>query len=219
MVVGHFGVAFLARRAEPGISLGTAVLAAILVDLVCFVLLIAGVERFETVPGARLNRLVGHDIAYSHSLLMGVMSAALFAGVYFLVRRYPRGAWILFGLVLSHWVLDFVSHRPDMRLAPGVGPAFGLGLWNSLPAALAVEGGFWVLAMVVYVRATRARNWAGIYGFWPVAALLGLALYANITAGVGSDPVKAGINGLITFSLLVAWAYWMNRVRVLRTLE
>lgn len=30
----------------------------------------------------------------------------------------------------SHWVLDFVSHRLDMPLGPGIPGAFGLGLWN-----------------------------------------------------------------------------------------
>src|SRR5580704_5136121 len=130
MLVGHLGVGLIGKRVEPKISLGTWMLAVLLADFVCFPLLIAGVEGFPHGVG---------EIPYSHSLLMTTIWAALFAAAYFARRRYPRGAWLLFGAVLSHWVLDVISHRPDMRLAPGVTSAFGLGLWNSLPATLIVE--------------------------------------------------------------------------------
>src|SRR5687767_9569524 len=150
MLVGHLAVGLLGKRIAPKISLGTWTLAAFLADLITFPLLIAGVEHFEPVPGAQLNRTIGRDIVYSHSLLMTVVWGILFAAVYFLSRRYPRGALLLFLVVVSHWVLDVVSHRPDMRLAPGMDQVFGFGLWNSLPATLLVEGSLWLLAIVIY---------------------------------------------------------------------
>lgn len=213
MLVGHLAVGLVAKRIEPKVSLGTWVLAALLPDLIAFPLLIAGIEHFDPVPGATLNRTIGRDIVYSHSLLMDVVWGGLFAGAYFMRRRYPRGAWLLFGVVVSHWFLDLVSHRPDIALAPGVNKVFGLGLWNSLPATLIVEGGFWVLAVILYVRATRARNWAGVYVFWIGVLLLTLIWYSNIHAGMDPNPVKAGVGGLIAFSLVVAWAFWINRLR------
>ncbi len=212
MFVGHLGVGLIAKRIEPKVSLGTWMLAALLADLIAFCLIIAEIERFCAVPGVAQNRFVG-DIPYSHSLLMVAIWAALFAGVYFIRRRYPRGAWLLFAAVLSHWLLDFVSHRPDMQLGPGVDAAFGLGLWNSRPATWLIEGGFWLLALVVYVRATGAKKRVGIYAFWIGVVLLTLAWNNNITAGVDPNPVRAGIGGLILFSLMVAWAYWMDRLR------
>jgi len=145
MFVGHLSIGLIGKRAEPGISLGTWLLAVMLADLICFPLLIAGVEYFH---GA-----LGH-IPYSHSLLTNVIWGALFAAGYCLLRRYPRGAWLLFAGVLSHWVLDVISHRPDMQLSPGISNVWGLGLWNSVPGTLIVEGGFWLLAIIVYVRGT-----------------------------------------------------------------
>ena len=213
MFVGHLAAGLAAKRLEPRLSLGTLMLAVMLADLLTFPLMIAGVESFHILPGATQNRMTG-DIPFSHSLLMDAVWAALLATAYFVHRRYPRGAWVLFAAVLSHWLLDFVSHRPDMPLAPGTAARLGLGLWNSTPATLAVEGGFWLIALIVYVRDTSAKNRAGIYAFWPAIALLTLAWYGNITAGIDPNPVKAGISGLIFFSLMVAWAYWMNRVRV-----
>jgi hypothetical protein len=216
MFVGHLAVGMAVKRIEPKLSLGTTVLAAMLVDLVAFVFLIAGIEHFDAVPGAASNRMIGRDIVYSHSLLMGAAWGAVFAGVWFLRKRHLRGAWLLFAAVLSHWLLDLVSHRPDMPLAPGTHEVFGFGLWNSVPATLLVEGGAWLIAIVIYVRATRPKNRTGIFAFWIVAAMLTFMWYKNIAAGIDPNPVKAGIGGLIVFSMVAAWAYWINRLRLLR---
>src|SRR5215475_12828624 len=211
MIVGHLAVALIAKRIELKISLGTWTLAVMFADLLCFGFLIAGIEHFDVVPGVERNRFVARNIffAYSHSLLMNAIWAALFAAAYFLRRRYARGAWLLFAAVLSHWPLDFISHNPDMALAPGTSAVYGLGLWNSIPATLIIEGGFWLLVTILYVRAARPKKRAGIYAFWPVIAFITLLWYGNIKRGIDPNPVKAGINGLILCSLLVAWAYWV----------
>lgn len=176
MHVGHFAVGFVAKRIEPKLSLGTLVLAAVLSDILWAIFLIAGIEHVQFKPGrGAANYADAYDIALSHSLLMDVIWGALFAGFYFLRRRYPRGALILFAAVLSHWLLDFVAHRPDMSLAPGTHSFFGLGLWTSVPATIIVEGGFWLLAIILYARANRPLNRWGVYAFWSVAALLTLS--------------------------------------------
>jgi len=215
MLVGHLALGMVAKRFEPKISLGTWMLAVMLVDLICFAFLIAGIEHFDAEPGLTRGRFVFRNVyfVYSHSLLMNAIWAAMFATAYLLWRGYQRGAWLLPAAVLSHWPLDFVSHNPDMPLAPGASAVYGLGLWNSIPATLIVEGGFWVLAIILYVRATRPKKRAAHYAFWPVIAFLTLVWYGNITRGIDPNPVRAGINGLIFFSLVVVWAFWMNRLR------
>jgi hypothetical protein len=100
------------------------------------ILVAAGIERFRIATDVPRNRLIGENIVYSHSLFMDVPWGALLAAAYFLWRRHARGACILFAVVASHWLLDFVSHRPDMRIGPDIPGAFGLGLWNSMPARL-----------------------------------------------------------------------------------
>ena len=213
MFVGHFAVALLAKRADPKISLGTATFAATLADLICFVFLIAGIESFALVPAVKFNRAIGENIAWSHSLLMGIVWGAIFATLYFFWRRYWRGAWILLALVISHWVLDVISHRPDMQLAPGVPLKLGLGLWDSMPATLLVEFGLWLIAIVIYVRATRSKSTIGLLAFWIGIVILTLIGLSNPAAGINPDPVKAGIGGLVVFGSAIAWAYWMNRAR------
>ncbi len=214
MLVGHFAVGFVAKRVEPKLSLGTLVLAAMLADFLWGIFLLAGLEHVEFKPGmGAANYIAAFDVAWSHSLLMDAIWAALFAGAYLLRRRYPRGAWVIFMAVLSHWLLDFVAHKADMPLAPGRPGRFGLGLWTSIPATLIVEGGFWLLAIILYVRATHAKKRLGVYAFWIVIAFLTLAWYNNIAGPPPPNPHTAPIVSLIFFSLVVAWADWMNRLR------
>jgi membrane-bound metal-dependent hydrolase YbcI (DUF457 family) len=214
MLVGHIAVGLAAKRVTPRVSLGTTVLAALLPDLLWCVFLLAGIEHAALKPGrGAANYLAASEMAFSHSLSMDAAWGALLAGAYFLVRRYARGAWVLFAATTSHWLLDFVAHRPDMPLAPGIHRYFGLGLWNSVPATVAVEGGMWVAAVIIYVRATRAKSRAGVYGFWIVAIFLTLAWYGNITGRPPSSARAMALGSLVFFSLVVAWAYGMNRLR------
>ncbi|HTT61519.1 MAG TPA: metal-dependent hydrolase [Bryobacteraceae bacterium] len=214
MLVGHFAVGLAAKRMEPAISVGTLVLASMLADFLWCILLLAGIEHVQFQPGiGAANYIAASDIAISHSLLTDGLWAALLAAVYFLRRRSLRGAWVIFGAVLSHWVLDWISHRPDMPLSPGGHTYFGLGLWSSIPAAVIVEGGFWGLALVVYARATRPKNRMGVYAYWSIAALLTLAWYNNLAGPPPRNPRTAPVASLVFFSLAVAWAYWMNRLR------
>src|ERR1700733_2765179 len=105
---------------EPALSLGTCVFAAMLADVLAFILVAVGIEHFRIATDVQRNRLIGENIVYSHSLLMDILWGLLLAGAYFLWRRNARGAVILFAAVVSHWVLDVVSHRPDIPLGPGI---------------------------------------------------------------------------------------------------
>jgi membrane-bound metal-dependent hydrolase YbcI (DUF457 family) len=214
MFVGHFAVGLASKRVAPTISLGTLVLAAMLADLLWCLFLIAGIEHVEFRPAmGAANYFVASDIGWSHSLLMDAVWGSLLAAAYFLRQRSPRGAWVLFVAVVSHWLLDWIAHRPDMALAPGTPGRFGLGLWTSVTATLIVEGGFWLVALVLYARAFRSKGRTGIFAFWTVAALLTLAWYGNISGPPPQDARSAPYVSLAFFSLAIAWAYWMNRLR------
>jgi hypothetical protein len=217
MLVGHVAVGLTVKRLQPTLSLGTLVCAAMLADLLWCIFMIAGLEHVQFKPGrGAANYFVATNIAMSHSLLMDGLWAALFAAIYFGVRRDRRGAWIVFFAVLSHWVLDFISHRPDMPLAPNVPTYLGLGLWNSVPAAVLVEGSFWFIAVILFAHATNARKRAGGYWYWIAVAILTLLWYNNLTGPPPPDPYLAPFASLVLFSLAVAWAYWMNSLRPTR---
>jgi membrane-bound metal-dependent hydrolase YbcI (DUF457 family) len=214
MFIGHFAVAFAAKKAAPKASLGTLVLAAAFLDVVWPVLVLAGVERFRIVPG--VTAINPFDFTYypwSHSLLMTVLWALAFALVYFASSRDRAGAvWVAI-VVASHWVLDFVSHVPDMPLYPGGSEKLGLGLWQSIPATFAVEGVMFAVGVVLYLQATKSRDRIGNIAWWAFVGLL-LALY--IPGPWASRPPSenaVAIFGIIALLIFGPWAYWIDRHR------
>ena len=83
----------------------------------------------------------------------------------------------------------------------------------ALPISILIEGGFWLAAVILYARAFPPKGRAGIFAYWTVVALLTLAWYGNISGPPPRDPHTAPYVSLALFSLAVAWAYWMNRLR------
>jgi membrane-bound metal-dependent hydrolase YbcI (DUF457 family) len=212
--IGHFAVAFAAKKAAPRVSLGTLVLAAAFLDAVWPVLVLLGVERFRIVPGfTAINPFDFTYYPWSHSLLMTLVWAVAFALVYFAASRDRVGAvWVAI-VVASHWLLDFVSHRPDMPLYPGGDEKLGLGLWQSIPATFAVEGAMFAGGIALYVGATRSRDRIGTIAWWAFVALL-LALY--IPGPWASRPPSesaVAIFGIIALLIFGPWAYWIDRHR------
>ena len=218
MLVGHFAMGLLAKRVEPKVSLGTFVLAAMLADFLWVIFLITQIEHVDFKPGLGAgNYVASMNVAWSHSLLMDAIWGALFATAYFVTRHKKRAALMIFAAVVSHWLLDFVSLTGSF--APGLHSEIGLRLWSSVPATIIVEGGFWVVAVFVYVRSTTPKKRLGTYAFWIGVAVLTLSWYRNITGPPPPSALAAGISSLVYFSLTVAWAYWINRLRLAKHVD
>jgi membrane-bound metal-dependent hydrolase YbcI (DUF457 family) len=214
MFIGHLGVAFGLKRDAPRVSLGTLFMAAQFVDLLWPLFLLLGWERVAIVPGiTRVTPLDFELYPITHSLVGAVGWMLVFAAVYWLIKKYPRGAVVCGLAVFSHWILDFVSHRPDLPLYPGGGPKVGLELWNSLPATLIVELALFGVGIWLYLRCTRARDRIGSLGLWVFIVVLLLMYLGNI---FGAPPPNTAVIAWLGQGqwLLVAWAYWIDRHRV-----
>jgi hypothetical protein len=143
---------------------------------------------------------------------MAVVWATSFALIYYGITRYGLGAAAIWIGVVSHWVLDWISHRPDMPLYPG-GPKYGLGLWNSIAGTMVVELGMMAVGVWLYVQTTRARDRIGRYAFAAYVGLL-LVLYVGDRFS-GPPPSVADIawTGIAASVILVPWAWWFDRHR------
>ena len=140
MFLGHYGIAFAAKRAAPRASLGVLTFAAEFLDELWPILLLAGVEQVRIVPGfMAASPLVFTSYPISHSLLMAIVWGAIIGGIYFAMRRIGRAAWIVGLLVVSHWILDLPMHAKDLPLTPWSSAKFGWGLWNSVAATYVIE--------------------------------------------------------------------------------
>ena len=219
MFIGHFAVALGAKRIAPAVSLGTLFLACQLADLVWPSLVLLGIESVAIDPGnTMLTPLDFRYYPFSHSLLMLGLWAAVFAALYSVLVRVDRKVIaVIIGLVLSHWLLDVLTHRPDMPLVPGNGVRLGLGLWNAPAAAIVAELSLFALGTWLYMRSTTAIDRKGRIGFWALIAFLLLVNVANVLAGIsGSPPPSANAVAWSAQAiwLLVAWGYWVDSHRV-----
>ena len=213
MFLGHYGVAFAAKRVAPRTSLGALTFAAEFLDELWPILLLLGVEQVRIVPGFMImSPLEFTYYPYSHSLLMAVVWGALIGGVYFSLRRYGRGAWILAALVVSHWFLDVPMHARDLPLWPGsTSPKFGWGWWNIGVVTYVIEFAIYLAGISFYVRATRPKDRIGSWGLWAyIVVLPALFLASN---GPPPPSVSALAWTALGIWLFVPWAWWVDKHR------
>ena len=214
MFVGHFALAFGAKRYTPQVSLGVLFLACQLADLLWPNLVLMGLESFEVEPGntvmTPLNFL---HYPYSHSLVALLVWGAIFGALYTVLNRTGiKTALIIAGLVLSHWVLDVVTHRPDMPITLGDSIRIGFGLWNAPVLAVVTEMLIFAAGIWLYAAHTEARDRVGSLGFWALVGFLLIVYSANIL-GPPPPSIDAVTWSAQAMWLIVAWGYWVDRHR------
>ena len=216
--MGHTAIALAAKRQAPDLALGWLVIAAFGLDLLWPILLLLGIEKVSIVPAATaFNPLVFDHYPWSHSLLMACVWGVVAAGIARLTGTTSRAALLLAALVVSHWVLDWITHAPDLPLWPGPSPLLGLGLWATVPGTLLVEGLLFAAGIAIYLRTTRAVDRIGSLGLWAF-----LFVSAAMWASGPWSPPPPSERALAWFALgiwlLVAWAAWVDGHRRTRAL-
>lgn len=213
MFIGHFALGFAAKRAAPRVNLGTLFAAAQLPDLIWPVLVAAGVEQVAIAPGnTAFTPLEFVSYPWSHSLVLATIWGVVFAAVHRLRTGNRSATLLLAALAASHWLLDFLTHRPDLPLVPG-GQRYGLGLWNSVPLTIAIESVLFASGVWLYAQATRPLDASGRWAFVSLVAVMILAYVGNVLAAPPSvDAIWSST--LFGFLLLLGWAAWTDRQRV-----
>jgi len=211
--IGHYALGLAAKRAAPRASLGTLFVAPTLADLLWPVFLLLGLEQAHAVPSTNPFLNLWFDAyPYSHSLFALIVWAVLFGYLYRAATGDKRAALVIGILVVSHWVLDVITHRPDMPIYPG-GPEIGLGLWNSPAATVAVEAVMLLAGVALYVRVTRARDGIGRWGLLGLVGLLAIAYGASLKAPPPPNQTALAVGGIIFGWVFVLFAWWVDRHR------
>lgn len=214
MFIGHLGVGFAGKKAVPKVSLGTLFFAAQFLDLLWPILLLLGIEKVElgnsTNPFHTLNFV---HYPFTHSLLAVVIWGIVFGLIYYFIKKNSKGAVWCGLLVVSHWFLDLLVHRPDLPLFPGSSsPVFGFDLWNFFYAAVIVEVIIFLIGVYFYLKATKRKNKTGSISLWALIIFLLLVYFMNAFGPAPDSVDSIGYVGLSQF-LLVGWAYWIDNNR------
>ena len=216
MFVGHYAVGLAAKRFAPRTSLGILIAAPILLDLLWPILLLMGREHVSIVESSNpFLRLQFDSYPISHGLVAAIGWATLFASIYFGIARYLAGAITIWIGVISHWLLDYVVHRPDLPLHAGSSRLLGLGLWDRRWTTVAVELALLAAGVAVYLLQTKAKNKMGSFGFWAFVVLI-LAAYGVIVFGPVPTTVNKLAIGALSSLLFVPFAWWFDSHREVR---
>ena len=176
--------------------------------------MLLGIETVVIAPG--ITAFSPFDFVrypWTHSLVMCALWALGMAALYWLLRRNVVAATLIGVVVLSHWFLDALVHRPDLPLTPGSDVKIGFGLWNSVLGTLLVEIALFALGLGLYLAGSRGSDRRGRYGLWALVVLLFIA-YTGAAFGPPPPSVAtvawAGLlGGLVT----VVLGYWIDRHR------
>lgn len=208
MLFGHIAVGLAAKPVAPKVSLGALLVSATAIDTLCGLFVITGIETVDA-SGAS-------SLPWSHGLFMAMVWSIAGFAIAFLLSRDRRTS-ILIGLVVfSHWVLDFISHPmgmgrdlpPDLPLLFEGSPKVGLGLYNSVTAALITDLGLLVAGIVIYLVSTRAKDRTGTWAFWLMMLFIFLLAIPGVVPQLSLLPTLAIV-------LLLPFGNWIDRHRSL----
>ena len=210
MLIGHFGVALGLKYWAPRMNLAWLAIASTLIDLLLWVLVLTGAEQVIIPADYGQRHYFSFDFPYSHSLLStGIYAIAfgLFGSLF--ARHVSRlaAATVMAFAVLSHWLLDFLVHPSQLPLAGNSSPKVGLGLWDTLPLALALELTIFLVGLVIYYRTSRSRSNLGKYGpivLFGIVATLSLVGQAVSSAPANGMIVAASSLGMLVIVIILA---------------
>lgn len=209
MFVGHYAAALAAKAYEPKAPLWSLAAACQLVDIGWSAFIIAGVEHADVDPALPGSTLILHDMPWTHSLpaaLAWSVGAGLLALA--LLRTSLRAGAIIGATVFSHWILDFLVHRPDLQLWPG-GAKVGLGWWNYPVPEQALEIGLLAVCGAMWVASRKALGrfaWPAIAFIAFLVALQIVAMLAPAGNTAGPLPAQAGVMILVVYLVVVVFA-------------
>jgi hypothetical protein len=216
MVLGHYGVAFAAKKITPRVPLPLLFIAAQLADILWPVFLITHIEKYAIVPGTSV--VSPYDFIYypwSHSLAMDIFWGLLLGILYYRITKYRPGAWMVGLVVVSHWVLDLIVHIPDLPLTPFSNIKLGFGGWNSFVFTIAIESIIFYGGVFIYWKATKAISAAGHWSLILLVLLLSALFFSTFSSssGDGTPLMTIFIIFMVLQIVLILLSWWVDRTR------
>lgn len=208
MFIGHYALAFAGKKIDRLPSLAIMFVAVQLLDLLWPIFVLLGFETFEIEVGnTAMTPLNFISYPYSHSLFAAIIWAVLFSTVYFLFTKNKKGSVLLGLLVCSHWVLDFLTHAPDLQLSPFSSTRVGLGLWNLPVLEIIVEVGLFITGVYLYFKTVNPKR---KIAFWALIIFF-LGMYFMNIYGPPPPSMIAVAWSANAMWIFVVWAWWIEK--------
>lgn len=216
MFAGHVGAAMVIARADRRVNLGALVFAAVFLDFVLWLFVLVGWESV-TIP---VNFSTTHQpeffFPYSHGLLASIGWSALAGIATFL--WYPglhqskvRAGVLVSAAVFSHWLLDALVHAPELPVAGAGSAKLGLGLWQTMPLALAIESFIALAGLYLFLSGAALSRAKKIW-----LSALSLFILVSTVAGMTVAPPPPSVSAmagtsLVTILVVCVLAFWLGR--------
>ena len=215
MFVGHLGVGLALSSRSRRFRLGTLLGAAMLLDVLLGVFVLAGIEQVIVPPDFAAGHYLEFVFPYSHGLLSSVfwagLTAVLAGAGWLLLGRGAAAAWIAGAAVFSHFVCDAVEHVRGLPLLGEGVPHVGLGLWRAMPWALALEVLLLVGGAVLFLRSrpdlSRLRRGVLLAVLGLLAVLQGVG---SLAGGAAPPPSALAVTWIVQTAVLVLLGFWVD---------
>jgi hypothetical protein len=216
MFAGHVGAALALGRISRRINPGLLILAALALDLILWVLVLAGIERVDIPPDFARRHYFVFTFPYSHGLVASLGWSALAAGIAWRATRSwesrrAQAAAVVAAAVFSHWILDAVVHVPGLPVAGFGSQRVGLALWDRLPLALSLEIAVAVAGLLLFLAGAGLSRGAAAGLSIVVAVVSVLTVVGMTVAPPPSDMRQPALVSIIMVPLASSIAGWLAR--------
>jgi hypothetical protein len=215
MFVGHLGVGLALSSRSRRFRLGPLLGAAMLLDVLLGVFVLAGMEQVIVPTGYAKEHTLEFVFPYSHGLLSSLLWASLTAALagagWLLVGRGPAAAWIAGAAVFSHFLCDAVEHVRGLPLLGEDFPHVGLGLWRAMPWALALEVLLLAAGVLLFLRSRQGLSRARRAVLLVVLGLLALMQVVGQLGGAPPPPASVlAVSWIVQTGVLVGLGLWAD---------
>jgi hypothetical protein len=225
MFLGHYGVAFALKRAEPKLSLGTLFLAVQLADLLWGAFILLGWEHARIVPGyTAVTPIEFLDYPISHSLVAAIVWGVVAAAFYYSwptrdTTHHWQAAAIAGLAVFSHYPLDVLVHVPDLPIAGNDSPKLGFGLWNNPTATMVAELVVLGIGLALYIT-LRSHRYPVRFVRLGILVLVLVGTYlASVYGPLPPSMTVVAVSDIVFLLAAAALAAWADRRATPQELE
>ncbi|MDX8400084.1 MAG: hypothetical protein R8K20_07525 [Gallionellaceae bacterium] len=216
MFVGHLGVGLALKSIEPKINVGVLVFTSLLLDVLLGIFVLFGIEQVIVPENYSQLHYLNFSFPYSHSLIAAVLwTLIVWGAAYLLVPKNHfsnlKASAVIAASVLFHWVCDYLEHPPQLPLTGNESIMLGLGLWNKLEIALAVEILLVIVGVTVYIiTAKQVSNKAKLGMVALMCIVSAVAVIGQLTVTQAPGQVAVAISMIVQALVISALAAWID---------